>query len=732
MTVQDNYLQKMGQEIEAIYDDLFKKQEEKVRKNRGVMHGSGIPLSHVMNDDNPLIVQLSYWDPRLGPVPVVLVGNDAGLKLIDEKSMRDAASWMDNIGENEPCEVVKNGLSRLFIKFHVNFNETRGKQALFSITFHYPNKVQASKMEFLEFLTSLSKEFLEQEALASCIANKDLDLLSLEDLETWNNFLIELRKSSWKIIINETNGKVDSLKSKREELSLTSGLLPKVRKLMKKITKGLMINSKENNNPDFSRFKNSKSNEEKLLNLWDAVRENEKRISKENERNDHADDFISVKEDAIEDESRATLNINDGGAIENHLEAPQSRGAALSMKTPSEINEGKRININVEKMEATSNASILAPRTMKQDGFLNVMEQKGENIIKGVKNKKRLGEVAIYLKQEGYNIKLNNIGASAMKLFKLGDKISGYLAMILTINSHDDDSKWLSVNDNMVYSDDKPARIDVFRPRATEIIKSLAPEIKSLVIKGMMVGKFYNDEPVKPIIIPVVITPAHLRARDGEGEFHWVRPLRNELTGQTRYGFFLVHDGGLPRLMEFLKKSLGILGEKILTSERLQLERIVNKTSKIEQFTRLIGIISIFYSMVIMLACLKITPVDFTISIFQNSVISSIIIGALTIITVYIQHRLKKEISLLVTEKIESIDPSTPFAFKLEMNEVIDSSKIMNPVEFSQFKNAFCHDLDLNILEPGNDFTYDENIAPDPEAVSTIKNELHQIRNMLG
>jgi hypothetical protein len=154
----------------------------------------------------PLTMQLSVWDPKLGPVTAMLVGGADQLALITPDQQEDTTRMMDMLAVGATCDLSKDGVNRQMLKFAITDLNTRGGESWFLLATYFMPTVDVSKAIFEDFIEEFVKELVKEiaETLrhASGMAAEAMAIRHAYNpaRSRWRELLHEMRLSIWSLM----------------------------------------------------------------------------------------------------------------------------------------------------------------------------------------------------------------------------------------------------------------------------------------------------------------------------------------------------------------------------------------------------------------------------------------------------------------------------------------------------------------------------------------------------
>src|SRR5271157_2759339 len=151
-----------------------------------------------MDDGMPIVMQLSVWDTKLGPVAVMMVG-DADLMVSIPADELDASTrMMDVLAPANTCDMSKDDLGRLMVKFSVVDPAVRGGEAWLLVAAYNDLAMDVPRTTIRELLAQTATCWHDDVALAE-------EAMGMRDnfdvgKSRWLMYLTEMRRSIWSIV----------------------------------------------------------------------------------------------------------------------------------------------------------------------------------------------------------------------------------------------------------------------------------------------------------------------------------------------------------------------------------------------------------------------------------------------------------------------------------------------------------------------------------------------------
>nr|MDO8113568.1 hypothetical protein [Candidatus Sigynarchaeota archaeon] len=175
------------------FDKHYAEIESRVKKSI-----EGPVKTFTIDDDIPIVLQLSVWDAKLGPVTAMLVGETKFIGTIPVAEQDNSTRMMDVLVPGETCDLSKGNVSRLMIKFAITDPGLRGGEAWLLVVVYYDTAVSIPKIIIDDMLKEMARCWRDDAALS-------VEAMGIRDhfsvaTSRWKEYLMELRRSIWSLV----------------------------------------------------------------------------------------------------------------------------------------------------------------------------------------------------------------------------------------------------------------------------------------------------------------------------------------------------------------------------------------------------------------------------------------------------------------------------------------------------------------------------------------------------
>ncbi len=175
------------------FDERFSAIATKVKKQ------SEGPVKIIeMDDEVPVVMQLSIWDPKVGPVPAMLVGEARLLGTITAQEQEDTTRMMDVLAAGATCDLSKGGVNRILLKCAIADPRARGGETWLLVAAYYDPTIGVPKEVVEELLKELAASLRPETPMAT-------EAMAIREVynpatSKWRELLQEMRQSIWALV----------------------------------------------------------------------------------------------------------------------------------------------------------------------------------------------------------------------------------------------------------------------------------------------------------------------------------------------------------------------------------------------------------------------------------------------------------------------------------------------------------------------------------------------------
>ncbi len=151
-----------------------------------------------MDDEIPVVMQLSVWDPKVGPVPAMLVGEAKFLATITHQEQEASTRMIDMLEPGGTCDLSRGGVNRLLLKCAIADPRARGGDTWLLVAAYYDPGIGVPKAIVEELLKEMASCWRSESPLA-------IEALQIRDAynparSRWRELLQEIRQSIWALV----------------------------------------------------------------------------------------------------------------------------------------------------------------------------------------------------------------------------------------------------------------------------------------------------------------------------------------------------------------------------------------------------------------------------------------------------------------------------------------------------------------------------------------------------
>ncbi len=690
-------------------------------------------------DGIPVVMQLSVWDTKVGPVSAMLVGPAAFLARITPQEQEASTRMMDMLAPGETCDLSKEGVNRLLLKCAIRSGAARGGESWVLLAAYYDPAIAVPKAIVEEMLKEVGASISSRPGMAA-------EALSIRERydpagSRWRGLLEELRLSIWALV--QKAGEVAP--------APIPGLDPaEAQALLDEEVKADTSQAKADDRP----MKKAKPNPEAVKAWFYSAIAKAKLAAAERMRQpappkSQVAKAVAVPPVAEVVASAAPLVTDPPLALASpiHLDptpAPISPSPVCTAPPvgPARVAPGfpaappqsvERVEVppapvpavdtTLEKVDTTLERgnTISDTKADPLDGIglgpvaepvpvqITVNQpvpvtprQPGESPA----SPKRLAAIEAALVQvlgklqrSGYSLKVNKETgeATACKLVELDPGKGGLLALFLSFHARFLPHAVLHEIDGRFFAGDERFVTVPYRPATRQAVASHLKGAQDIIYRGKSIGKVYKDRPLKPVIVPVVLVRSSIRGAGGAAvPFAWVEPAPAD---GVEHGHLVVAAPEIDRAEAFVMNCVRVLGPRIVAAEAKHVEATEQDIKKVARSGKGAAALVSLLAGVSVLATAGAFPVDTTIAILQYWYVLAGVLVVVLVATANAYQKLDVRVGRALGARLQDVAPRTPLLVKPEWEVLVDAARRVGKADFEAFKASFCQELDPQAVD---------------------------------
>ncbi|MHA1370343.1 MAG: hypothetical protein ACTSRA_11580, partial [Promethearchaeota archaeon] len=718
---------KLGKNLQ---ETLSAKLENNMKEGMQAEHGVLL-----LEDDFLLGLQLSFWDPRIGPNSIAVVGGKDFIKKIKKDRIDRIPAWMDNITNGDLLELSKDGLNAILYKFHVKYPSIRGGEGIFMLAILHPPSISIPKKEIAILIKQLSEDWEQDQRLVSEVFEDDFQDNLHE--KTWGKYLVELRATICLLTekfmkLTGTRDMQDNhlddelydddlfyhLDTNHQQTSVNndrctfpsgsampssffdaspnrgSGSRSMVAGTFQDDRSSTVNHPKKDEKPACSRRFNIKippinSN---LLSLIKNELKN-KDHGLENNASDGEIDRIDQHVSELRSKMKETNNKNVKKPSKCKYRIP-----IINKITSKEKNTSESKNLH----DFTENDFIeILPRktfedTRTPDWQSHIAPKKTTSLDKTTV------KVISSLKSRGFSIFEHATQGviTGLKLFNVTHETEDKIALVLSFPPVVMKRGDVEITKNGIYINNTRFKFKPAIANRLSAINSHLHGTSHLKVKGHHVVDYYKGVPLRTIIIPVIFIDANIIKEGCPVPFAWVscQPPPDANNAWIQRGYYICSLNRFTELDSLLTDVLSIIGPRIAENEKrfdFEIERLVKTGHVLQKF---IGSILISCGILFLFAMNNWLPDNWLLNIYSNYVVFTVIGSAITTTSYLAIFYISKLVKNRVQDKVRDVTLASPIHTVPTQDEILDVSRRLGS-RFKLFVDAFCHNVDPALVE---------------------------------
>ncbi|MFX0098278.1 MAG: hypothetical protein ACFFCS_01780 [Candidatus Hodarchaeota archaeon] len=418
-------------------------------------------LKQEVKDGIQIAMQLTWFDNKMGPRPVLIIGSPGFLNNISEDVIHATARELDNLKEGEISGSIKHGFSKLLMSFQVNNEDTRGGKNMFLLTIYFPEDAYLTgeiRDLVYELLRTLEVDWTGDATLLENILRKQAPL-------TWARILTELRVSIWNLLNKLAKAAPVQESSLVHEKPL-----------------GVSINL---DIPDVDDIHSS------LL---------EETIAIASEQDGFDDEIASIKNEIKEQEETNPITrlLKQDGDEDDEMFNEPFTGVTV-------LNEGSKVQL-LQSAGKKNPPSQKVTKEMLSDK--DIVEIAGKFQLKGytIRVNKKTGAMSAF---KAVNLDVNSPGLVGL-----------LLAFDIKVLKH----SIINVIDDNFFGNDAPLKLNGPEIDVQEMLKRHIPDMRRYYVNGETIGRIFKEQPLKVIYIPIQFVHGDIIDNGDKRPFYWREP----------------------------------------------------------------------------------------------------------------------------------------------------------------------------------------------------------------
>ncbi len=695
-----------------------------------------------MDDEIPVVMQLSVWDSKMGPVPAMLVGESRFLATITPQELEDTTRMIDVLATGGTCDLSKGGVNRILLKCAVADPSARGGETWLLLAAYYDPGIGVPKAIVEELLKELAVHLHPEAAMA--VEAKSIREAYNPASSKWRELLQEMRQSIWVLV------------QKAGEIAPPA--IPGIDPVeAKRLDEEVKSNIKRARGHDVPKPKKAMSDKE-AVKAWFMSAYGKLRLA---ERVKHAAASVPAKVQAskaivvppvaevVSGPPAGSLHVvpnrlsipavpSEPAVVQGeapamasqvapgyptappHLMAslpaapardpdpdPAPAPAPLGIDTtsdntdtafPNEVDPDQDADplAGLESGSGAEPVPVQITVNKPMHGVTVTPKQPTESPA----SPKRLAaieagliEVLGKLQRSGYSLKVNkDTGeATACKLVELDPGKGGLLALFLSFHARFLPHAILHEIDGRFFAGDERLATVPYRPSMRVAIASHLQGAEDIVYRGKSIGKVYKGRPLKPVIVPLVLVRSAIKGTGADVPFKWVEPAPQD---GIEHGHFVIAAPDIDRAETFIMNSVRVLGPRLVAGEAQHVEATEADLVKSSRTGWGAALVACALAGVGLLASAHLLPVDATIAILQYWYVLA---GAIVLVLVAagnLYQKLDQRVNRAIDARLHEVTSRTPLLVKPGWEVLIEAARRIGKADFGEFKAAFCQELD--------------------------------------
>nr|MDO8112058.1 hypothetical protein [Candidatus Sigynarchaeota archaeon] len=607
------------------FDKHYAEIESRVKKST-----EGPVKTFTIDDDIPIVLQLSVWDAKLGPVTAMLVGESKFIETIPVAEQDNSTRMMDVLVPGETCDLSKGNVSRFMIKFAITNPSLRGSEAWLLVVVYYDTTISIPKAIIDDMLKEMARCWHDDAALS-------IEAMGIRDrfnavTSRWKEYLMELRRSIWSLVAKARDIEpakpavvidVPDAVDVAKEPSKT-GCIERKPVVKKDKNKSRGIGALVKHASDGMKKIMGTMTKESMLNLEPA-------------RAEHGSSLAAAKLPTLPLSITTTPPVpivapGFPATTPRSLTAPPAPATSLATephRTPRAVTIPSVDNVvtepdvddgttpAIDQLEAITSAPAREPVKIT----LNPGRPDNGSVTPAMKHpaiippkilsqhvEPQIVDVLGKLQRSGFSVKVDKDTweATACRLVELDPGKPGLVAFILSFHAKFLPSPVLHMIDGKFYANDERTVIEPYRPAIKDIIAKHVPGADELTYRKVVIGRVFKDKPVKAMLVPIVLVRDAIRDGASKVPFWWVEP--DKLSGT--HGYFVLVASEIDHLDKFLMNTLRALGGKAVLAEATHVDEVVKDIAVTGKTGRVLAFMTVAVGIIGLLSIARVLPID--------------------------------------------------------------------------------------------------------------------------
>src|SRR5271157_970521 len=626
------------------YEQHYAEIESRVKKSV-----EGPIKTFTMDDGMPIVMQLSVWDTKLGPVTAMLVG-DADLMVSIPADELDASTRMiDVLTPGNTCDMSSGDLGRLLVKFSIVDPAVRGGEAWLLVVTYHDLAIDVLRVTIRELLAQTAVCWHDDVALAE------------EAIRMRDNF--DVAKSRWLMYLTELRRSIWSIVEKSRDV-LPERPIPDVD--IPSIAEALDV-------PEDELGENGLEQEAEL------------------------EPVLEPKTSRSKDKPRKNAKLGQEKQAEDEPEAVTTAPAEPEQVIPgTEEKASVPVPIHLLPARSTEGNSSEEPATQ-------AAAVPGKQLPSAKPIEPAIIDVLGKLQRSGSSVKVNKdtLAATALRLVELEPGKGGLIALAYSFRAAFLPFPVIHVIDGACYAGDDRATIEIHRPETSDVLHDHLPTSEEVLYRGKLYGRIHQDRALKPLTVPIVLVRHATKGADGDMQFCWIEPV---MSG-TR-GYFLVVAGEIDAFDGFIMNALRVLGPRMADAETAHVTSVSRDIKQTNIAGRGIAVLIFAVAIAGILASCQWLPIATTVAILQYwYVVVAGLVGGLLVLG-YIYHGLDMRVNRAIGARAAAVTARTPFLVVPGWEDIVPAARRIGKALFPRFKSAFCQDLDGAAIDEATEIVF--------------------------
>ncbi|MHA1683770.1 MAG: hypothetical protein ACTSUE_22720 [Promethearchaeota archaeon] len=699
----------MGKEIN---DDL-------TRRFHNVVPSDDTDLTYhaFVADENPMVFQLSFFDQKAGPLPLLILGNKEGVDAIPRELIQKTTRHIEMLEPGNVTEVREDDMKRLITRFDIPKTNMRGGVGMFLLNAYYHESLNVGSPP-IAMMENLGKFFYSEKFSGLVDLACQRAAGNRVDLQPWIDNISEIRTGIYKLVVHAQSS------------SVSKEIIPEVKHVIGKLKNRALGPFQVPDAP--TREKETNEGDEILTRILSGVRDKEHQVATIKEGG-KIDPDASIKElikeaqearkpagDWFVPSKKKKKKKNAWGRIpkdrimrrKNQVKTSTPSQAAPVVQTmpviPAKLSQSNELPI-IKQPGFPINVILPTKNTIKdipiENGAIPVQQVHHSKQVPGT-YPKYLGKTSFIsgvqaaFRRRGYKVETHDKTrkTTAIKFIDVNPKKKGLICLAFTIDDAIINKPDLEIKNRDLHTGQVNLSLNPSRIKPNTISNAYIPRMEEHSIKrggkNLILGRIHDGEPVKFISNPVVITTETIKMNKAIRPFFWVKPRKVKGEKFIRPGYFVVQQDSIEEFDAFLLRVFSGLGEELITRDAVHLSIARKKAEATGRITRVASIALLATSVFGLLASAKIFGPTGNIAIMQLFYVPIMIQVAIMAILFKVRANYSENVQELFETRRNDVNPENPLHVEPDKERLMIALSTLREVEIVPFIETFVDDLD--------------------------------------